>query len=167
MIIRTVIILIEILVCFLLQSTVFPQIALAGVVPDLLMILVVSVAFMRGRIKGLLCGLACGLLVDFSFGSIVGLFGLMYMSIGYLAGYSNKIYDENDYTLPLLLVGAAELIYNFEYYIFFLLLRGNLNLGYFVYSTMIPKIVYTVLVSIILYKLFNMINIFMLRHVKA
>ena len=75
MIIRFILVIIEILLFYLLQTSVFPYFALAGVVPDLLMILTVSVAFTRGRIQGMLTGLAAGLLMDFCFSSIVGFYG--------------------------------------------------------------------------------------------
>lgn len=155
--IRCFVILIEILLMFLLQSSVFPSFALAGVVPDLLLILIVTCGFIYGKTAGLLTGFFCGLLVDFSFSSFLGLFAMIYMAIGYLAGYSNKIYDRDDYTLPLILVGVGELLYNFLYFLFMFLLRGRLNLGYYFFRFMIPKVIYTVLVSIVLYKLFQMI----------
>lgn len=155
--VSTFVTLFEILFCFLLQSAVFPHIALAGVVPDILMILVVSVGFSRGRTPGLLVGLAAGLLVDFTYGDFVGLFAILYMFIGYLVGFSSKIYDREDYTIPLLLVGVSEFLYNLFYYIFFFLLQGKLNMGYYIYRFAMPRIIYTVLISIVFYKLFSII----------
>ena len=73
--IRFILVLLQLLFCFLLQSTVMPAISLAGVVPDLLLILVITVAYTRGRIPGMLTGLAAGLLMDFCFSSIVGFYG--------------------------------------------------------------------------------------------
>lgn len=163
MIIRIISVIAEILILYLLQTSVFTSFALAGVVPDLLIILVVAVGFMRGRIPALLTGLLSGLVIDCCYGSFIGLFALMYMSIGYLAGFSHRIYDENDYTLPLLMVGISELIYNILYYIFFYLLKGKLNIGFYMVRFMFPRIIYTVLISIILYKLINMCNIFFMR----
>lgn len=157
--IRFLLVIIEVVVLFLFQSTVFPHFALAGVVPDLLIILVVSIAFMRGRIPGLLTGLLCGLITDFCYGDLIGLCSFFYMIIGYTVGYSNKIYDENDYTIPIIMIALSELIYNFMYYIFNFLLRGKLNIGYYFFRFMLPRVIYTVLISILLYKFFNFINI--------
>ena len=154
MIIRCLVILFEIIVLFLLQSSVFPAFALAGVVPDLLLVLIVISGYMYGKNTGLLTGFVSGLLVDFSFGSVIGLNAILYMVIGYLAGYSCKVFDEEDYTLPLVLVGVGEFIYNLMYYFFYFLLSGKLNIGYYVFRFMIPKMIYTVFVTVILYKLF-------------
>ncbi len=162
-VIRSLIILFEVIILFLLQSTVFTNLALAGVVPDLLIILVISVAFTRGKLPGMFAGLLCGLITDFCYGDFVGLCAIFYLLIGYIAGFSNKIYDENDYTLPIILIGVSELVYNLMYYIFNFLLRGKLNIGYYFFRFMIPRVIYTVLISILLYKLFNLINIALRR----
>lgn len=148
---------------YVLQTSVFTEMALAGVVPDLLLILVVSVAFMRGRIPAMLTGLVSGLIVDCTYNSVIGILALFYVIIGYLAGYSHKVYDENDYTMPLILVGAGELLYNLMYYVIFILLEGKLNIGYYLVRFMFPKVIYTVVVSIVFYKLFNMFNVYMMR----
>ncbi len=163
MIIRFILVIIEILLFYLLQTSVFPYFALAGVVPDLLMILTVSVAFTRGRIQGMLTGLAAGLLMDFCFSSIVGFYGILYLVTGYLAGFSHKIYDRNDYTLPLILVGVSELIYNLLYFVVFYMLQGRLNFGYYMYRFTVPRVIYTVLLSIIIYKLLNMQNVAIMK----
>lgn len=148
---------------YVLQTSVFTGIALAGVVPDLLLILVIGVAFMRGRIPAMFTGLVCGLLIDCSYCDFVGLFAMLYLIIGYIAGFAHRIYDENDYTLPLVLIGFGELLYNFMYYIVFYLLEGKTNIGFYIVRFMFPKVIYTVLIGIILYKLLNACNIFLMR----
>lgn len=160
---RFIIITIEIIICFLLQTTVFQWIALAKVVPNLLLILTVSTAFMRGRNEGLAVGFFSGLLVDFCFGNVIGLYALIYMCIGYLNGYTNKVFMKDDLTIPIVLVAISELVYFFLYYIFEFLLRGQLNIVYYLVRIGLPEIVYTVLISILLYKLLNIINTYLER----
>lgn len=157
--IRILVIGIEIILSFLLQSTVFPNIRLAGVVPDILMILVVTTAYTRGIYPGLFTGLFAGLLVDFMYGDVIGICALLYMFIGFLNGYSNKIYDRDDYAIPLILIAASEFVYSFLYYVLEFLLRGRLNIGYYAYRIMLPKVIYTVLMGVIFYKLFHMIHV--------
>lgn len=159
MIIRTLIVLAEVVILFLMQTTVFPSIALAGVVPDLLLILVVNIGFMRGRTRALLTGLLCGFMLDCCYNNIIGVYALMYMSIGYLAGFSHRIYDENDYTIPLLITGIAEFLMNIMYFIVYFLLQGKLNIGFYLYRFTIPRILYTIVISILLYKFNNLLNV--------
>lgn len=155
---RFIIITIEIIICFLLQTTVFQWFALAKAVPNLLLILTVSVGLMRGRTEGLTVGFFCGLLVDFCFGSVIGLYAFMFMIIGYLNGYSNKIFEKDDLTIPIVLVGISELLYFFLYYIFEYLLQGKLNIWYYFIRLGLPETIYTVVVSIVMYKILNIIN---------
>ena len=55
---------ISVLVCFLLQTSVFNFLKLAGVMPNILLILTVTIAFIRGRKAGIVIGFVCGLLID-------------------------------------------------------------------------------------------------------
>ena len=164
--IRILVIGIEIILSFLLQSTVFDHIRLAGVVPDILMILVVTIAYTRGTYPGLFTGLFAGLLVDFMYGDVIGICALLYMFIGFLNGYSNKIYDRDDYAIPLILIAVSEFVYSFLYYVLEFLLRGRLNIGYYAYRIMLPKVIYTVLMGVIFYKLFHMIHVGILKLLK-
>lgn len=155
---RFIVVTLEILICFLLQTTIFQWFSLAGVTPNLLLILTVSIGFMRGRTEGLFIGFVCGLLIDFYYGDLIGICALIYLIVGYLSGYANKIFVKEDFTIPLLLIGAGELIYFFSYYVLEFLLRGRLNIIYYFIHIGVPRIIYTVVVSIFIYRLLNRIN---------
>lgn len=155
---RFIITVLEILICFLLQTTVFQWIALAHVTPNLLLILTVAVGLMHGRTQGLTVGFVCGILIDFCYSNILGLYALIYMLIGYLNGYGKKILAKDDLTIPVLMVGISQFIYFFLFYIFNFLLNGKLNFLFYFVRIGLPQIVYTVVVSVILYKLLNIIN---------
>lgn len=155
---RILVYLIEIIILYVIQSTGFQYMELAGVVPNLLLILVVSTAYMRGRIDGLLVGFACGLLVDLIFGNVIGLYGIFYMLIGYVIGYLHRYYSNDDFTLPLFFIGISNIVYGFFYYVFEFLLRGRLNFGYYFSHYILPETIYTVAVSVLLYKLLHTIH---------
>lgn len=155
---RFIIVVLEIIICFLLQTTVFHWISLANAVPNLLLILTVSAGLMRGRMDGLAVGFFCGLMIDFCFSNILGLFAFIYMLIGYLNGYSNKIFEKDDLTIPIILIAVSDLLYFFLYYVFEFLLRGKLNIFFYFIKIGLPELIYTVLISILLYKLLNIIH---------
>lgn len=73
-------------------------------------------------------------------------------------GFANKIYSDDDYTLPILFVAISDLVYGFLYYGFEFLLRGKLNFPYYLVRIILPEIVYTVVASILLYKLLHIVN---------
>jgi rod shape-determining protein MreD len=150
---------IVIIVCFLLQSTVFQALDIAGVVPNLLLIVTVAAGYMHGRKYGIYVGLACGILVDICYGDVIGLFGFMYMIIGYLNGYAHKIYFRDDYTMPIILVSISDFLYGFFYYVFLFLLRNRLNFFFYLRRIILPELIYTVVVSIVLYKILHILNV--------
>lgn len=156
---RVIVYIFEIIILFVIQSSSYHYFKLADVMPNLLLILVVSTAYMRGRLTGMLMGFFSGLLVDLMFGSyIIGLYALLYLLLGYLMGFTHKIYSEDDYTLPIIFIGISDLIYSFFYYIFEFLLRGRLHFLFYLRRIIIPEIIYTIAVSVLLYKLLHMIN---------
>ncbi|MDD3173675.1 MAG: rod shape-determining protein MreD [Herbinix sp.] len=156
---RLIIYIIEIIICFIIQSAMYDYISLADIMPNLLLILVVSTAYMHGRMSGLMLGLISGLLIDLlNGGYVVGLNALLYMLIGYFIGFTYKYYSDDDYTLPIIIIAVSDLIYGFFYYVVEFLLRGRLNFLFYLRRLIIPEIIYTVAVSIFLYKLLHMIN---------
>ncbi|MFV0342013.1 MAG: rod shape-determining protein MreD [Anaerocolumna sp.] len=155
---RFIVVTLEILICFLLQTTVFQWIPLAGVVPNLLLIVTASTGLMRGRIEGLMVGFFCGLLIDLNYSSLIGLYALIYLTIGYICGYAYKIFIRDDITIPLTIIGISDMIYFFLKYIFLYLLRGKLNIGFYFLSMGLPEVIYTLIISIFLYKILNTIN---------
>ncbi len=156
---RFIVYFLEILICYLIQSTLYRYVGLADIMPNLLLILIVSIAYMRGNMIGLTIGLFSGLLVDLMYASyVVGIRALLFMLLGYLIGFLHKYYSEDDYTLPIVIIAVSDLIYNFFYYVFEYLLRGRMNIVFYMRRIVLPEIIYTVVVSILLYKLLHTIN---------
>lgn len=155
---QAIIYFVEIIICFVLQSSLYQFISLAGAMPNLLIILVVSNAYMRGRTTGMVLGFLSGLLIDILFGNVIGLYAMLMLLIGYIVGFTNKIYLRDDFTLPLIFIALADFTYQFLYYVFEFLLRGKLNFFYYFRTIILPEIIYTVAAATIIYKLLHMIN---------
>ncbi len=94
----------------LLQSTVLGNLAIAGVRPDIALIILVFVSVRRGSMIGQLSGFASGILEDFMSVSPLGFHPLMRAVIGYLYGkFSGKVFID-PFLMPILLTAAATLI---------------------------------------------------------
>ncbi len=155
---RRIVVFLMIITGYLLQSTLFSAFTIAGIVPNILMIITSAFGLMRGKREGMFVGFVAGLLVDVFFMNILGFFALVYMTIGYLNGFFRSIFYPEDIKLPMIMIGSSELLYCFICYIFLYLLRGRMHLGYYFIHIMIPDIVYTVLITFILYKGILFIN---------
>ncbi len=150
---------VSIIIFFLLQTTVFQWISLAGVVPNLLVIIVVTTGIFSGSVPGIFCGLICGLLVDCMYGNVIGLCALFYMLDGYLAGFVHRFYSpQEEYAIPLFLIGLGDFIYNFLYYLAEFLLRNRQEFIHYFLTIMLPEMVYTLLAAVFFYKLLFLIH---------
>lgn len=140
-----------IIICFLLQSTLFQTLSFASISPNLLIVVTASFGFMRGRKEGMFIGFFSGLLLDIFFGSMIGLYALIYMYIGYVNGFFRKMFFPDDIKLPMLLIAGSDLVYNLLVYFFLFLFRRQFSIGYYMLHIIIPELVYTLLVSVVLY----------------
>lgn len=147
-----------IVVCFLLQSTLFQTLSFASIAPNLLIVVASSFGFMRGRKEGMWIGFFSGLLLDIFFGNVIGFYALIYMYIGYINGFFRKIFFPEDIKLPLILISASDLGYSLFVYLFQFFLRGRFQFGYYLIHIIIPELVYTILVTLILYFVILKIN---------
>lgn len=145
-------------ICFLLQTTVFKALSFGGISPNLPIIITVSYGFMRGKKTGLYVGFFSGLLMDIFFGEVIGLYALLYMYIGFAIGFLHELFFKEDIKLPILLVAASDFGYNFVFYCLLFLLRGRFRLPYYFLNVMIPELVYTVIITVLLYPLLFLIN---------
>lgn len=147
-----------VLVTFLLQTTVFSNWTVASVAPNLLLILTVSFGFLRGKKEGLFLGFFCGLVIDLCYGDILGLNALIYMYLGYLNGFVHKIYYDEDIKVPVLLVAVSDFLYSAAVYAVQFLMRGRLDVFYYIEHIILPEMVYTVLITMVCYRLLYRIN---------
>lgn len=147
-----------ILVCFLMQSTIFQYLQLGSIQPNLLLIVVASFGFMRGKKTGMWVGLICGLLADVFWGNVLGFYTLIYIVIGYINGSFRRLFYDDDIKLPLALVGLSELIYGVFVYVCLFMLQGEFNFSYYLFHIILSELVYTVLVTLVLYQIILHIN---------
>ena len=155
---RKVVLFFIITICYLLQTTIFHWISFANIVPNLMIIIVSSFGFMRGRKEGLFVGFFCGLIVDIFCGFYIGVYALIYMYLGYINGLFQKRFYPDDIKLPLLLNGGSDIVCNLVIYILMFLLRSRFHFLYYLQAVILPELVYTMIVSIFLYILLLKIN---------
>lgn len=147
-----------IIVSFLLQSTVIEAIAIGRIKPNLLLILCVSMGLMRGRKSGLWTGFFCGMLTDLFYGSIFGVYALLYMYAGYLSGYACRIYYDNDVKVPAVLAAIMDFFYGLGVYALQFLLRGRMDFLLYLRRIILPEILYTVFLTWIVYRVYYYVN---------
>ncbi|MCC8141343.1 MAG: rod shape-determining protein MreD [Lachnospiraceae bacterium] len=155
---RIIVTAVIIVVCFLLQCTVFQTLAIGSISPNLLIVVTASFGFMRGHKEGLLVGFFCGILIDLLFSNVIGFYALVYMFIGFGNGYFRSFFFPEDIRLPIGLIAASDFLCNLVIYFVLFWFRGRFSFGYYLGHTILPELVYTMLVAIVLYFILLRIN---------
>lgn len=155
---RIIIVSIILIVNLILQSTYFEYIQIFGIKPNTAIIIIVSFAMMRGSFEGAIIGFCSGLLQDILFSSSIGTNAILGLYIGYFCGKVNKDFFSENYFLELFLCIASVFCYECIIYIFGFLVRGRTNFIYFFYRIILPEVIYTSVISLVIYKLIYKIN---------
>ncbi len=140
-----------IIICFLLQSTLFQYIAFAGIVPNLMIMITSIFGIMEGRTDGMLVGFACGLLTDIFYGSVLGVNALIFLLIGYANGIANRGFYPDDIKFPIMFIAASDMVCLVLTYLTGFLFRARFDVGYYFIHLMLPELIYTVIVAILFY----------------
>lgn len=148
-----------IFVAFFIQTSIFPLIPFFSSSPNFLLIITFSYGLLYGEDIGIITGIFCGFLCDMYFSGEFGLYILIYSVIGFTNGLLNKSFFENSITLPMILSFTNGLIYNFYIYITHFLIRRKFDIPYYVFNIMVPSILFTLIATVLIYKLLYRLNI--------
>ena len=145
------------LISFLLQSTLLSRFTIGGIRPNLLLIVVATVGLLLGRRYGMVSGFIAGLFVDIFFGSIIGIYALLYMYVGYVNGICRKVLFPGDFKLPLVLIVSSDVLYCHFCYLIMFLLKGDFSYPYYLSKIIFPEVIYTTLVAILYFPLMKFV----------
>ena len=141
-----------------MQTAIFSKIPLAGVTPNLMIMITSFYGFMIGRRSGAIVGFFCGFIMDLFSGSYFGAFALILMFLGYANGLFRRLFFGDDLKLPILFVGITDLLYCGMIYLVRFVPRGKNDVTWYFMNLMMPEMLYTLLVSVCVY--FLVIRIF-------
>lgn len=146
-----VVVFLIVLLGYLLQTSIFPSLELAGVTPNFMVMITASYGLIRGSKYGMGVGFFCGLIMDCYSGTYLGLYAIIFLYLGYISGLFKRIFYGDDIKLPLLLIGISDIIFGFLIYGIMFLFRKQYAFGFYLMNVIIPEAVYTVLVSLLAY----------------
>ncbi len=138
---------------FLLQSSVFRGLALSGAVPNFMLIICCTYAYMRGQRSGIWVGFFGGLLLDIFLMDGLGTYAMLYLYIGFLAGLTHPWYEVREFRIPLLTVFVGDIVLSLVQYLIFYVLRGDFRFGVYFSGRMLPELLATMLASVAVYPL--------------
>jgi rod shape-determining protein MreD len=104
---RAAILVVVIVTALLLQTTVFPELTLVGMKPELLYLVTVVFAALRGPAEGAVVGFVGGLAQDFMLNSPKGITALTLTLLGYTVGLARQYITSPSPLVPAILVALG------------------------------------------------------------
>ena len=151
----TGIVLIFTIIC---QSTLVQFIEILNTKPNLIIMLIIYFALLRGNIEGGIVGFFGGLLLDISMGKAIGINSLIGMYIGIAVGSFNKRFYKESYLVALLFTFVFTILYELIFYFLNYFLWGDTRIIYAFNHFILPETVYNCILTIPVYALISKTN---------
>jgi len=141
-------------VVLVVQTTIIPKIAIFGISPDLLLILLFVFSVQYGATNGIWTGFSLGVLIDVFSAGILGANALAKTVIGATAGFFDRRNMAIDPILQLIILLIMVILHDVMIYIVNLV-KGDANLlselPMFVLVSAFPRAIYTTIVAVIIF----------------
>ena len=139
------------LIIYLIQVNFFSWFNLAGVMPNLFVIFVLTIGLFSGKRMGVTFGIIFGVAIDFFIGKSIGISGIMLGIVGFLGGYLDKRFSKDSRVTMIITVFMVTVIYEIGIYGFNYLINSvEINIIYYI-KTLLTEIIYNIILTIIFY----------------
>ncbi len=121
---RVIVVGLVVLAALTLQTTVLARLTLLGVIPQLVLVVVIALAWVEGERVGVTAGFFGGLLLDLQLppASIIGLTALVYTCVGYGVAYFRQYSTGESVWTPVLAVALGSMVAEWGYALLAILL---------------------------------------------
>ena len=142
-------------VTYFLQTIFFSHFTIAGIMPNIFVILMLYIWLYMGRTMGIIYGLIYGIFLDMWIGKSLGLTSIALAIIGFISGMFDKTLSKDSRMTVLLMGIVCTAIYETILYLMqFMVLNINIEMVEFI-KILLVEVVYNVLLIIILYPLMS------------
>ena len=132
------------IIIYLLQANFFAWFNLAGVKPNLFVILVLIIGLFAGKGIGTTFGVLFGISLDFFIGKSIGVSAIMLGITGFIGGYLDKSFSKDSRITMITMIAIATFIYEIGLYLFnYFINLSQISSMYFI-RTLILKFGYII-----------------------
>lgn len=142
---------IALVVAMFLQVGLAPYLAIGGVVPNFLLLVVVTIALTTGPNEGAAVGFAAGLVFDLLGTAAVGPMALVLTLAGFVAGLLHEAMFAEGWLLPLIVLGVTALASEVAYGLLLNLLGVGGGFWSPLLTKMLPGAVYNTALALLVY----------------
>ena len=141
------------LIIYLLQVNFFSWFNLAGVKPNLFVILALVIGLFSGRGLGTTFGILFGISLDFFIGKSIGVSAVMLGTVGFLGGYLDKSFSKDSRVTMITMIAISTFIYELGIIIFNSFVNNaDLSIWYCI-KVLIIELIFNSIITIIIYPL--------------
>lgn len=146
------------ILALLVQTSYLDEIAIKGIRPDLVLLLLVYISIVHGQIPGTIFGFLAGLLQDVYSPAPLGLNALCKSIIGFLVGYTRGGIIEESLLARGFIIFGATIFHDLVYFLIFSWkdLRDYFTL---ILRYTLPAAAYTTLVGVILFQIASFLSL--------
>lgn len=142
---------IALFVAAVLQVSIAPHLAVLGVAPNFILLVVVTLALVEGPVAGCAAGFAGGLVFDLLGAGPLGPAALVLCVVGYLAGTLHAAMFAEGWLLPVTVVLVASLVAELGYGVLLAVLGQASGFGVAFVHVMAPSAVYNTALAFLFY----------------
>ena len=148
-----IVLIITMFIIYYLQSSFFNWFTIAGVMPNLFVILVLFIGLFANKLIGTIYGVVIGLILDLVIGSNIGMYAIGLGIIGFLAGLLDKNFSKDSrITIMVMTLGATIIFEVIKYILSVIFLSINVEIINFI-KILAIEVIYNLIIIIIIYPL--------------
>lgn len=141
------------IIIYLLQSIFFSHFTIAGVMPNIFIILMLYIGLYMGRTMGIVYGVIYGIFIDIWVGRNLGVTSISLALIGLISGMLDKTLSKDSRITVIMMGAICTIIYEVSlYFIQYMAFGINIEVLNFI-KILFVEVIYNILLIIILYPL--------------
>jgi len=140
-------------IIYFLQANFFSWFTMAGVMPNLFIILILFIGLFASKTMGTIYGVTIGIVLDFIIGDRIGINAVSLGIIGFLSGIFDKNFSKDSrMTIMVMVICATAIFEILNYILSYIFLEINIEIFIFI-KILIVEILYNSILTIIIYPL--------------
>ena len=141
------------IIIYLLQSIFFNLFTIAGIMPNIFIILMLYIGLYMGRAMGIIYGIIFGIFIDLWIGKTLGFTSIGLALIGVISGILDKTFSKDSRLIVLIMGTVCTVIYEIVlYFMQYIVIGINLEILQFI-QILLVEVIYNVIIISILYPL--------------
>lgn len=166
-IIINIILIITAFCIYFLQSDFFNWFNIAGVMPNLFVILILFIGLFASRTVGTIYGIILGIILDFIIGTRIGIYAVCLGTIGFLSGTFDKNFSKDSRMTIMFMVFGTTIIFEISnYFLKYLFISNSIEIINFI-RILALETLYNILLTIILYPIIQKLGYYIEHEYKG